>query len=86
MCRTNAWPWGHVSPKLPHLDPPNQPTLPDSPPPRRGKSPPDPPPLRPSQNPPSPPQAPSLRGLRPTVSWGGSWRPEPRSRPPHPGP
>ena len=22
------------------------------------------------------------RGLRPTVSWGGSWRPEPRGRPP----
>ena len=27
--------------------------------------------------PPPPP-----RGLRPTVSWGGSWRPEPRGRPP----
>ena len=29
---------------------------------------------------PFPPPPP--RGLRPTVSWGGSWRPEPRGRPP----
>ena len=31
---------------------------------------------------PCPPPPPPPRGLRPTVSWGGSWRPEPRGRPP----
>ena len=35
----------------------------------------------PPQMPPPPPPPPS-RGLRPTVSWGGSWRPEPRGRTP----
>ena len=29
-----------------------------------------------------PPAPPPPRGLRPTVSWGGSWRPKPRGRPP----
>ena len=29
-----------------------------------------------------PGRQPPKRGLRPTVSWGGSWRPEPRGRPP----
>ena len=57
------------------LEPPPQPTLPDPPP----QAPPrPPPPIRPSLNPPPPPP----RGLRPTVSWGGSWRPEPRGCPP----
>ena len=32
--------------------------------------------------PPPPPPPPPPRGLRPTVSRGGSWRPEPRGRPP----
>ena len=67
-------------PKSPHLDPPptttlNCPTW--TPPP----APPIPPPFAlpepPPQMPPPPP-----RGLRPTVSWGGSWRPKPRGRPP----
>ena len=31
---------------------------------------------------PLPPPPPPLLGLWPTVSWGGSWRPEPRGRPP----
>ena len=59
-------------PKSPHLDPP-PPTLPEPPP----IAPPRPPPPMPPPPPPPPP-----RGLRPTVSWGGSWRPEPRGRPP----
>ena len=29
-----------------------------------------------------PPQTPPPRGLWPTVSWGGIWRPKPRGRPP----
>ena len=42
-----------------------------------------PPPGRPSQNPPSqPPPPPPPKGLWPTVSWGGSWRPKPRGPPP----
>ena len=36
------------------------------------------PPRRPSQNPPLQAPPPPPRGLRPTVSWGGSWRPGPR--------
>ena len=60
-------------PKSPHLDPPPQPTLPD-------------PPLKaPPKHPPIPPPPPP-GGLRPTVSWGGSWHPGPRSRPPPPPP
>ena len=39
----------------------------------------------PATNPPrAPPPPPPPRGLRPTVSWGSSWRPEPRGRPPPP--
>ena len=37
----------------------------------------------PPTDPPGPPPPP--RGLRPTVSWGGSWCPKPRGRPPPPG-
>ena len=65
-----------TTPKSLHLDPP-QPTLPDPPPPKPLLD----PPHRPSLTEPSPPRA-----LRPTVSWGGSWRPEPRGRPPPPPP
>ena len=57
----------HHHPELPHLDPP-----PTDPP---GAPPPPAPPIPPLRCPPP-------RGLRPTVSWGGSWRPEPRGRPP----
>ena len=65
---------GARHPPPPHGNPGNRP-----PPPRE---PPSPAPLLdpPSKAPPPPP--PPLRGLRPTVSWGGSWRPEPRGRPP----
>ena len=35
-----------------------------------------------SEVPDSPPPPPTPRVLRPTVSWGGSWGPEPRGRPP----
>ena len=67
---------------------PNRPTW--TPPPTHppGAPPPKPlldlPPNCPSLNPRSnaPPPPPPPRGLRPTVSWGGSWRPEPRGRPP----
>ena len=64
--------------------PPNRPSR--TPPPPMPNSPPQapprpPPPIRPSHAPPPPPPPPP-RGLRPTVSWGGSWRPEPRGRPP----
>ena len=55
--------------KSPHLDPP--------PPNRPSWS----PPPKPLLDPP-PPMPPPQGGLRPTVSWGGSWRPEPRGRPP----
>ena len=60
--------------------PPREPREPPPPPPRE---PPSPAPLLdpPLQGPPPPPP----RGLRPTVSWGGSWRPEPRGRPPRGG-
>ena len=59
--------------------PPPQPTLPEPPPP----APPIPPPFALPEPPPQiPPPPPPPRGLRPTVSWGGSWRPEPRGRPP----
>ena len=52
-----------------------------------------PPPQAPPRPPPAtlpepplqcPPPPPVPRGLRPTVSWGVSWRPEPRGRPPPP--
>ena len=43
-----------------------------------------PPPIRPPLDPPSH-APPPPRGLLPTDSWGGSWRPEPRGRPPPPG-
>ena len=69
-------------PRSPHLDPPPpiRPTW--TPPNRPSRSPPPPfaPPCPPSHAPPPPPPPP--RGLRPTVSWGGSWRPEPRGHPP----
>ena len=61
--------------------PPNTPNCPTwTPPPTDppGAPPPIAPPRPPLQCPPPPPP----RGLRPTVSWGGSWRPEPRGRPP----
>ena len=46
-----------------------------------GTAPPEPPSPAPLLDPPL--QAPPPpRGLRPTVSWGGSWRPGPRGRPP----
>ena len=67
---------------------PNCSEVPDTPPPPHGnpgnppppREPPSPAPLLdpPLQAPPPPPP----RGLRPTVSWGGSWRPGPRGRPP----
>ena len=61
-------------PKSPHLDPPpNRPSR--SPPPQAPPRPPSSPSL-------TPPLPPPHRGLRPTVSWGGSWRPDPRGRPP----
>ena len=41
-----------------------------------------PPPTNPPGAPPPPPPPPPPRGLRPTISWRGSWRPEPRGRPP----
>ena len=78
--------YGHTGRGSPPLaqakTPPNPPPPPTNPPgppppPPPGKSPPQTPPNRPSQNPPSP-----QGDLRPTVSWGGSWRPEPRSRRP----
>ena len=66
-------------PKSPHLDPPPptpiRPTW--TPPPQPTLL--EPPPHLPLLDPPPPP-----RGLQPTVSWGGSWRPEPRGRPPPP--
>ena len=69
----------HQHPELPHLDPP--PTDPPGPPPPAPPITPSFAPLeRPPQMPPPPPPPP--RGLRPTVSWGGSWRPEPRGCPP----
>ena len=58
--------------KLPHLDPPPQTDPPGAPPPPS-----------PLLDPPL--QCPPPRGLRPTVSLGGSWRPEPRGRPPRDG-
>ena len=77
-------------PPTPQMAPPGPP-----PPPAPRIAPLGPPPNRPSRSPPPqpllypPPHSPSLnppppppRGLRPTVSWGGSWRPEPRGRPP----
>ena len=54
-----------------------------------GARPPPPPPGElpsPAPLPEPPPLPPSPRGLRPTVTWGGSWRPEPRGRPPPPPP
>ena len=81
--------------KLPHLDPPPpQPPQfapPGPPPPNRPSRSPPPPPkplLDPPHSPlleppiPCPPPPPPLPKCRPTVSWGGSWRPEPRGRPP----
>ena len=60
--------------------PPNTPSRPTwTPPPNRPSR--SPPPPLPLLDPP-PPIPPPPRGLRPTVSWGGSWRPEPRGRPP----
>ena len=55
---------------------PNCSEVPDPPPPPPGNR----PPRRPSRNPPLPEPPPSPTGLRPTVSWGGSWRPKPRGR------
>ena len=68
---------------------PNCSEVPDPPPPPPG-NPGNRPPWRPSQNPPPPPSPPPpppppSRGLRPAVSWGGSWRPGPRGRPPRGG-
>ena len=66
---------------------PNCSQVPDPPPPPRpppGIRPPRWPPRRPSQNLPSNPPPPPPRGLRPTVSWGGKWRPKPRGCPPPP--
>ena len=56
---------------------PNTPHPPGNRPPRRPRPP--TPPRHPSQNPPS---TPPPRGLRPTDSWGGRGRPEPRGHPP----
>ena len=72
-------------PKSPHLDPPPPPPriAPLGPPPPTdppGAPPPFALPEPPPQIPPPPPPPP--RGLRPTVSRGGSWCPEPRGRPP----
>ena len=67
---------------------PNCSEVPDTPPPHGnpGNPPPprEPPSPAPLLDPPlqAPPPPPPPRGLRPTVSWGGSWRPEPRGRPP----
>ena len=69
---TNAWPWGHVPPKSPHLDPPPPTNQPSRTPPPPGKPP------EPLPEPPLP--TPPPRGLQPTVSWGGCWGPESRSR------
>ena len=67
-------------PPTPQIAPPGPPppksTLPEPPPPIA------PPRTPPPMPPPPPPPPPPPRGLRPTVSWGGSWRPEPRGRPP----
>ena len=71
---------------------PNCSEVPDTPPPgnRPPRRPSHTPP--PSQNPPllepPPPRTPPPppRGLRPTVTWGGIWRPEPRGHPPVAGP
>ena len=49
---TNAWPWGHVPPKSPHLDSPPQPPLLAPPP---GQKPPITPPGTPPPKPPPPP-------------------------------
>ena len=64
--------WGACAPP-----PPNTPKIPNRPP----RSPPPLPLLDPPSNAPPPPP----RGLRPAVSWGVSWRPEPRGPPPPPG-
>ena len=77
-----------TTPNCPTWTPP-QPAPPGAPPPSPSYT---PPPHSPSLNPPSdappppPPPPPPPRGLRPTVSWRGSWRPEPRGRPPRGGP
>ena len=68
-----------AGPGTPTTPAPLPPTDPPGAPPPAPLIPPPPfalpePPLR---SPPPPP-----RGLRPTVSWGGSWRPDPRGRPP----
>ena len=57
---TNAWPWGHVPPKLPHLDPLPQPTILDSPPSPRAKAPRDPPPPTTPPRTPTPPLPPKV--------------------------
>ena len=74
------------TPNHPTWTPPPPPPLiaPLGPPPpnRPSRSPPPPPPHSPSLDPPLRCPPPPPRGLRPTVSWGGSWRAEPRGRPP----
>ena len=64
------------TPQVAHLDPPPQTDPPGAPPPSPLLDPPS------NAPPPPPPPPPPPRGLRPTVSMGGSWRPEPRGRPP----
>ena len=63
---------GMYPPNCPTWTPLPQPTLPDSP--ALGQKPPH---IPPSLAAPPPPG-----GLLPTVSWGGSWHPEPRGPPP----
>ena len=73
--------------EVPDTPPPptGTPGTPPPPPPREPPSPApllDPPLQAPPPSKPPPPPPPPPRGLRPTVSWGGSWRPGPRGRPP----
>ena len=68
---------GACTPQIAPPGPPpptNRPGLPPE------QKPPKTPPPSPLADPPPPPP----RGLRPIVSWGSSWRPEPRSPPPPP--
>ena len=70
----------HHHPNSPHMDPPS-PTDPPGAPPQAPPRP--PPPHSPLLEPPlPPPPPPPPRGLRPSNSLGGSWRPEPRGPPP----
>ena len=78
-------------PKSPNLaPPPPQPLIaplappPTDPPGAPPPAPPIPPPFALPKPPPQIPPPPPPKGLRPTVSWGVSWRPEPTGRPPPP--